>query len=85
MTASRFRIRFRGRRIAVEVNGAGVVYRLLDGDPVTVEHAGESFVLDGEVTRPSAPQLVLTGPPPTQPAGREPVGRGGLPAESADG
>ncbi len=76
ISALKFRVRFRGRTVAVEVDRAGVVYRLLDGDPIPVRHGDDDFVLDGDVTRDPVPELVLPGPPATQPRGREPLGRG---------
>jgi alpha,alpha-trehalose phosphorylase len=80
ISALEFRVRFRGRTVAVEVDRAGVVYRLLDGDPVPVRHADDDFLLDGVVTREPVPELVPAGPPATQPPGREPLRRGEHPA-----
>jgi alpha,alpha-trehalose phosphorylase len=71
LTRLRFRIRYRARRVEVEVASGSATYRLLEGDPLTVGHHGEQLDLDGgSVTRPLPPNPRLT--PPRQPAGRRP-------------
>jgi len=69
-----FRIRYRGRRIAVTVDHEHATYDLRDGDPVTVEHHSKAFELRHKPQRraiPSPPRL----PRPEQPPGRAPVPR----------
>ena len=66
-----FRVRFRGRRVVVSVEPGQVTYQLVAGEPITVRHADEEFVLADVVTHvPSTiarPRLR-----PIQPKGREP-------------
>jgi alpha,alpha-trehalose phosphorylase len=69
-----FRIRYRGRRIAVTVDHEQATYDLRDGDPITIEHHSEAFELGEKPERrsiPSPPRL----PRPEQPPGRAPVPR----------
>ena len=66
-----FRVRYRGRRIAVAVDHEEATYELRDGDPITIEHHGDAFELGEKPVRrvvPPAPRL----PRPQQPAGRAP-------------
>jgi trehalose/maltose hydrolase-like predicted phosphorylase len=78
ITRLRFRLRWRGFRLTVDVNHADVTYILRDGPgtELTIRHAGEDLTLktDSKSTiavRPRKPLL----PPPPQPPGREPVHR----------
>jgi alpha,alpha-trehalose phosphorylase len=70
-----FRLRFRGRRIQVEVDHRQVRYALLRGAPLDVGHYGATVTLvpDDPVTRP------IPKPPareaPAQPPGRAPARR----------
>jgi alpha,alpha-trehalose phosphorylase len=69
-----FRVRYRGRRIAVTVDHEQATYDLRDGDPITIEHHSEAFELGHKPQRrsiPSPPRL----PRPQQPPGRAPVPR----------
>jgi alpha,alpha-trehalose phosphorylase len=69
-----FRIRYRGRRIAVTVDHEHATYDLRDGDPITIEHHSKAFDLGDKRQRrpiPSPPQL----PRPEQPPGRAPTPR----------
>ncbi len=69
-----FRIRYRGRRIAVTVDHEEATYELRDGDPITIEHHSDAFELGDKPQRreiPSPPRL----PSPEQPAGRAPLPR----------
>ncbi len=66
-----FRVRYRGRRIAVTVDHEEATYELRDGDPITIEHHSDAFELGEKTVRqvvPPAPRL----PRPQQPAGRAP-------------
>jgi alpha,alpha-trehalose phosphorylase len=71
IAALRFRLRYRGRRVEVNATHDTVVYRLTEGDPLTIGHDGERFEVGAEpVTRHlSAPRRLS---PPQQPAGRRP-------------
>jgi alpha,alpha-trehalose phosphorylase len=69
-----FRIRYRGRRIAVTVDHEHATYDLRDGDPITIEHHSKAFELRDKRQRraiPSPPRL----PRPEQPPGRAPMPR----------
>ena len=74
ITGLRFKLRYRGRRIAVDVRPRAVTYRVLDGKPMTLQHDGESLELGAEpVERPV--KAVTRRPPPKQPKGRRPAPR----------
>lgn len=49
-----FGLRWRGRRLRVEVTDAGAVYRLLEGDPLIIRHDGQAVTLpcDAGESRP---------------------------------
>jgi alpha,alpha-trehalose phosphorylase len=67
-----FRVRYRGRRLAVTVQRERATYELLDGDPITIEHHGVSLRLAHRPVHrdiPLPPRL----PRPRQPPGREPL------------
>jgi alpha,alpha-trehalose phosphorylase len=69
-----FRVRYRGRRVAVTVDHEQANYDLRDGDPITIEHHSKAFELGDKPQRrsiPSPPRL----PRPEQPPGRAPVPR----------
>jgi alpha,alpha-trehalose phosphorylase len=69
-----FRVRHRGRRIAVTLTGDLATYQLLDGEPLALAHHGATFELaDAPVAReiPPTPER----PRPRQPYGREPAAR----------
>jgi alpha,alpha-trehalose phosphorylase len=69
----RFFLRYRGRRLSVEVRADQTVYELLEGEPMTLTHHGEEFVLavGAKVERP-VPRMVRRKSP-SQPPGREPA------------
>jgi alpha,alpha-trehalose phosphorylase len=71
-----FRLRFRGRRLRVEVTQHEASYALLDGEPLEVAHYGMPLPLerDQPVTEPIPPIALL--PPPHQPVGRAPYSHG---------
>ncbi len=71
----RFRMRYRGRRLQVEVHPSEARYRLLSGDDLSLWHYDEELVVraDGQEVRPIS--AVAARPAPVQPPGREP-GRG---------
>ena len=74
LTRLAFRMRFRGRLLAVTLTGESAVYELLGGDPLTVLHHGTPFDLSDEPTGleiPKAPSYAR----PKQPPGREPAMR----------
>ena len=70
-----FRLRYRGRRLHVEVTKKAATYSLEEGDPLEVVDRGSPLVLCTErpVTRP----VPAAGhvPAPVQPAGRAPLSR----------
>jgi trehalose/maltose hydrolase-like predicted phosphorylase len=80
ITRLRFRLRWKGFRLTVDVNHDEVSYMLRDGpdDALSIRHAGERLDL-----RTDAPTMVAVQrrnpllPPPSQPPGREPVRRTG--------
>src|SRR5262249_44909015 len=45
----RFRLRFRGRLLEVEVRDHEAAYRLLDGEPLTISHFGEEIEVGKKV------------------------------------
>jgi len=66
-----FRMRYRGRIVLVSVRDSAATYTLLEGDPLEINHYGESAVLsDKELTLEAPARVPL--PPPTQPPGRVP-------------
>jgi alpha,alpha-trehalose phosphorylase len=71
-----FRLRWRGSRLGVEVDGDGAVYTLLDGEPVAIRHFEEQVKVEAaEPVRLSTPAPAATGTRPGQPPGREPLQR----------
>ncbi|MDT5348434.1 MAG: alpha,alpha-trehalose phosphorylase [Mycobacterium sp.] len=77
----RFRLRWRGFRLIIDVNHKDVTYTLRDGPggELTIRHAGEDLTLSTEsastiAVRKRKPLL----PAPPQPPGREPVHRRGI-------
>jgi alpha,alpha-trehalose phosphorylase len=76
-----FRIRYRGRRIAVTVDHDEATYDLRDGDPITIEHHSDPLELGDKPERrpiPPAPRL----PRPEQPPGRAPRPRVASPEQA---
>jgi alpha,alpha-trehalose phosphorylase len=75
ITRLTFRMRYRGRRLKINITAHQVVYELLAGEPLEIEHNGERLTLNGGAT--TRPVVVpRTGPAPTQPHGRSPRRRG---------
>ena len=70
-----FRLRYRGRRLRVEIGPQEATYELLDGEELAVHHHGDRLELEpgAPVTRPLPPPL--TPEPVQQPPGREPARR----------
>ncbi|HXO24872.1 MAG TPA: glycosyl hydrolase family 65 protein, partial [Streptosporangiaceae bacterium] len=69
-----FRMRYRGRKLSVEIQGRRVRYALVDGDPLTITHHGEEFQLGHRTVERKVP-AVKAGPRPEQPFGRPPYSR----------
>lgn len=70
----RFRLLFRGRRIAVDIRPDHVTYSLLEGPPLESSHHGEAFTFGATpATRPVPPAPAVE--PVTQPPGRPVAGR----------
>jgi alpha,alpha-trehalose phosphorylase len=78
ITRLRFRLRWRGFRLLVDVNHAEVSYILRDGPDgsLTIRHGGQDVDLDTHTPTSVAlhPRTPLL-PPPPQPAGRRPIPR----------
>ena len=70
-----FRLRYRGRRLRVEIGPQEATYELLDGEELPIHHHGDWLKLEPgpPVTRPLPPPL--TPEPVQQPPGREPARR----------
>lgn len=70
-----FRLVHRGRRLQVDVRADGVLYELLEGEPLTIRHDGEALELaqDAPQTRPLAESP--RRPKAAQPPGRTPPRR----------
>ncbi|MEN3317245.1 MAG: alpha,alpha-trehalose phosphorylase [Mycobacterium sp.] len=78
MSRLRFRLRWKGFRLMVEVGHDEVVYTLRDGPEggLTIRHAGEKLELNTEsTTTASVQRRKPLLPPPSQPPGREPIRR----------
>jgi alpha,alpha-trehalose phosphorylase len=71
-----FRMRYRGRKLSVTVEVHRARYQLLEGDPLTVSHYGQSFELGSRTVERKIPALEA-GPRPEQPPGRAPYNRSG--------
>ncbi len=69
-----FRLRYRGRRLRVDIQPGKATYQILDGPPLEIWHHGEKVRLE---TRPRTRSIsqIKPSPPPIQPAGRQPVVR----------
>jgi alpha,alpha-trehalose phosphorylase len=67
-----FRLRFRGRRLKVEITKAKATYTLLDGAPLEIGHHEKTIrvTTNEPVTQPIAPLLPRAAP--SQPHGRAP-------------
>jgi alpha,alpha-trehalose phosphorylase len=80
LTRLAFRLRFRGRRLRVEVRHDGATYELVDGEPLRIHHEDDEVELavGAPVRRPLTPHP--DGPAPTQPKTRLP-GRKSRPPE----
>ena len=59
-----FALRWRGRALQVRVDGEGVDYRLIDGEPLSLAHDGIAFTLtrDAAVRQPLAPPASRRAP-----------------------
>jgi alpha,alpha-trehalose phosphorylase len=70
----RFRVRYRGRLLRVEIRAGLTIYTLVNGESITLRHYDDTFSLGSQpVTRPIPP--LTPGPRPRQPKGREPMAR----------
>ncbi|MDQ6836277.1 MAG: family 65 glycosyl hydrolase, partial [Actinomycetota bacterium] len=72
LTRLKFRLMFRGRSLLVEVDHDQAHYSVLDGEPLEIEHHGESVRVSSDQPQGVAIPPITPGPAPTQPAGREP-------------
>jgi alpha,alpha-trehalose phosphorylase len=69
-----FRMRYRGRKLSVTIQGNRVRYQLVEGDPMPVTHHGEEFELGHRTVDRRVPPI-KAGPRPEQPPGRPPYSR----------
>jgi alpha,alpha-trehalose phosphorylase len=69
-----FRMRYRGRKLSVTIQGNRVRYQLVEGDPLPVTHHGEEFELGHRAVDRRVPPI-KAGPRPEQPYGRPPYSR----------
>ena len=67
-----FGLLYRGRRLRVEARGDAAHYDLLDGDPLELEHHGDTFTVAPGSPQTLAVEPLEPRPRPTQPPGREP-------------
>jgi alpha,alpha-trehalose phosphorylase len=72
-----FRIRFRGRRLRVEVTRDEAQYTLLEGPALELSHHGERLTVQPDVTTALPIPHLPERERPKQPAGRAPAPRGG--------
>jgi alpha,alpha-trehalose phosphorylase len=71
-----FRIRYRDRRLRVEIHPQHAIYRLTSGQPLELSHHGQLFDLASEaVTLPIPDGRAPREPSPRQPSGRSPAQR----------
>jgi alpha,alpha-trehalose phosphorylase len=71
-----FRLRYRGRRLRVEIGRDTAAYTLVEGAPLELVHHGRTISLKtGATASGGIPHLDPPGPAPTQPTGREPARR----------
>ena len=75
LTRITFRLRWRGRRLQVEITRGGVKYQLLEGAELELRHHGQPITLtvDSPAIQPIPP--IPPTDHPTQPVGREPLAR----------
>ncbi|MBA3489312.1 MAG: glycoside hydrolase family 65 protein [Longispora sp.] len=80
ITRLAFRMRYRGCRLRVTVTSGEALYELMEGEPMTLVHHGEEFLLADQPARHPIPPLAA---PPRihQPHGREPSRRRASPGE----
>jgi alpha,alpha-trehalose phosphorylase len=71
-----FGLRFRGRRLKVEVSNVEATYTLLDGDPLEIGHHGETIRISSDEPVSHAIPPPVERPTPSQPQGRAPSRRG---------
>ncbi len=70
ITRLQFGVRFRGRRMRVEVHADHAIYELLEGEPLEIVHHGQALTV-----AQGAPQAQPLPPPPSWPAPTQPPGR----------
>ncbi|MCW2916287.1 MAG: glycoside hydrolase family 65 central catalytic [Actinomycetia bacterium] len=70
-----FRLCYRGRRLQVVITDDTTTYHLLEGQPLTVTHHGDDFVLGEQPTTQPTPTVVTPTNWIRQPPGREPLPR----------
>ena len=68
----RFRLRYRGRRVGVDMEPGQATYRLLEGEPLTVRHFDDDVRLTADAVTMPAPRAPSL-PAPAQPRHRRPA------------
>jgi alpha,alpha-trehalose phosphorylase len=75
LTGLKFRLLFRGRTLHVDVNHSHAGYVLLDGEPLEIEHHGQTVRVDANHTLELEIPPIKPRDPAHQPAGRAPAQR----------
>jgi alpha,alpha-trehalose phosphorylase len=70
-----FRVRFRGRRLMVQIDRDNATYALLDGPALTIAHHHEPFEIPADTAVTLAIPEAPEHPTPSQPFGRAPARR----------
>jgi alpha,alpha-trehalose phosphorylase len=76
LTRLRFRLRYRGRQLRVDLRADDARYELLDGEPLGIFHHGEPLIVGKDSPRTYPRPAVAATPPVAQPFGREAGGEG---------
>jgi alpha,alpha-trehalose phosphorylase len=72
LTRIGFGLLYRGRRLRVEIHRASARYELLEGDPLELEHHGETCTVASGSPKELPIEALEPRPAPSQPPGREP-------------
>jgi alpha,alpha-trehalose phosphorylase len=70
LTRLRFRVRFRRRRMVIEISHQHATYTLLEGSPLPIIHHGQPATVN-----PAKPLVLAIPTPPSRPAPTQPRGR----------
>jgi alpha,alpha-trehalose phosphorylase len=75
LTRITFRLRWRGRRLRVQISPGHSEYRLLEGDELELSHYGQRIVVTPDAPQVQPIPLIPPTDQVTQPVGREPLVR----------